>query len=511
MKQIFLLALLATASLISCKKELTNADGNSTHTFLSTQDIDAVIRMRIEQNGYFNWNEENIDLTWNALEHTDYVLSVGYKPADYSGDLSSQIADINIRDKDWLDTKNEVLQIILEEELKLNPSLTIGELVIWQEDVLPVLNVVVHSPKTIERLRNNSLIRYVEPMGYEPRDIKEKVMSSSGCGDNTPTYGLASGIDFNIISPNAKQSWNYFYHRIPQAWTKTTGGGVKVFIIDTGAENDQDNLGSAFNQGVSGGRTIEKMVTLPRSTFLGIPTGPVETTDDGCGHGTAMAGTCAAPRGNDGSSVGVAYNASLITCRASSDVFIDESREVKGVSDAYTRAANKPEVKIISMSMGRMTNSSQIADAIRYAYGKGKMIFCAAGTSFSWTSNWFGVIFPASMAEVNAVTGVRDNNFNLPCNVCHSGSKTDFTIVMERAYDGRHPLTLAMTGNIPSTIGGSSVATATAAGIAALVWSRFPTYSRIQILNKLITTSSNFPYRNIALGWGNLNADAATN
>jgi hypothetical protein len=82
---------------------------------------------------------------------------------------------------------------------------------------------------------------------------------------------------------------------------------------------------------------------------------------------------------------------------------------------------------------------------------------------------------------------------------------------MERFMDYRKPLTLSMSGDVPSTIGGSSIATATAAGIAALVWSRFPTFSRDQVLNKLIQTSANYPIRNASLGWGNLNADAATN
>jgi subtilisin family serine protease len=224
-----------------------------------------------------------------------------------------------------------------------------------------------------------------------------------------------------------------------------------------------------------------------------------------------MAGACAAPRGTDGNTCGVAYNCNLVTCRAGEDVFIESSREAKGVSDAFTNAGNRADVKIISMSMGRITSSSQISDAIKYAYGKGKLIFCAAGTSFSWTSGWYGVIFPATMTQVNAVTGVRDNSFTTTCDDCHDGSQTDFTIVMERASDKVKPLSLAMSGNVPSTVGGSSVATATAAGIAALVWSRFPTYTRDQVLNKLVQTSANYPTRNANLGWGNLNADAATN
>jgi subtilisin family serine protease len=224
-----------------------------------------------------------------------------------------------------------------------------------------------------------------------------------------------------------------------------------------------------------------------------------------------MAGACAAPRGIDGAACGVAYNCNLVTCRGAADVYLDESREVKGVSDAYTNAANRADVKIISMSMGKITSSSQLSDAIKYAYAKGKLMFCAAGTSFSWSASWFGVIFPANMAEVNAVTGVRDNNFNNNCTDCHVGSETDFTVVMEKAANERHPITLAMTGDVPSTVGGSSVSTASMSGMAALVWSRFPTYTRDQVLNKLVINSANYPARNSNFGWGNVNVDAATN
>ena len=161
--------------------------------------------------------------------------------------------------------------------------------------------------------------------------------------------------------------------------------------------------------------------------------------------------------------------------------------------------------------MGKTTISSQLRDAIKYAYGKGKLIFCAAGTSFGWSAGWFGVIFPGYMTEVNAVTGVKDNNFNNNCTDCHQGVETDFTVVMERAADSRSPLTLAMAGDVPSMVGGSSVATATTAGMAALIWSRFPLLSRDEVVTKMIQNSSNYPTKNNSLGWGNVNVNSATN
>ena len=480
---------------------------------LSTNTIDAFINLRLQQNRSFEWSTASDEMIWSALQQSDKIMSIGYKPADETN-VEKRLAAINIHTTKWENAKQEVLQMILKSEGTTRKNLTINTLEEWKENVLPVIDVKVENLATVKLLRASSLIRYAEPMGYEPKNLSnntQRTQSSSGCGSNVADPSLLLDGDYTMIAPNTRQSWNYTYHGIPNAWTKTTGSGVKVFIIDTGNENDQENLNSAFNQGSSSGRTVEKIVTLPRSTFWGIPTGSPETPDDGCGHGTSMAGTCAGPRGTDGAACGVAYNCNLVTCRAAADVYLDESREVKGASDAYTNAANRADVKIISMSMGKMTSSSQLSDAIKYAYGKGKLMFCAAGTSYSWTASWYGVIFPGYMAEVNAVTGVRDNNFNTNCSDCHKGVETDFTVVMEKSTNERHPLTLAMSGDIPSTVGGSSVATATTAGMAALIWSKFPTFTRDQVLNKMIQNSSNYPTRNSNFGWGNVNVNAATN
>ncbi|MFT3908718.1 MAG: S8/S53 family peptidase [Ferruginibacter sp.] len=509
---------LALVFLFSCKKTsvTTEEKNNKAPELISSTDIDAFIKDQLSQHEEFLWSSASDEMVWSALQQSDNIMSVGYKPAN-ANNIENNIQNININSADWKAARDKVLQMILQSEQELDATLTLKSIQQWDETVLPVIDVTVKNYATVKLLRASNLIRYAEPMGYQPKDATQQeqkenaIASSSGCDGNPAETGLVAGVDYTTITPACKQSWNHSYHKITQAWTKSTGAGTKIFVVDTGCEFDQDNLGSAFNQGSSTGRTVEKIVTLPRNSIFGIQYGTSETPDDGCGHGTCMAGACAAPRGIDGAACGIAYNCNLVTCRAAEDVFLDASREVKGVSDAFTNAGNRADVKIISMSMGSITSSSQITDAINYAYGKGKLIFCAAGTSFGWSASWFGVIFPATLSNVNAVTGVRDNNFNTTCTDCHNGSQTDFTIVMERASNGGHPITLASSGDVPSTVGGSSVSTSQAAGIAALVWSRFPTYTRDQVLNKLIQTSANYPTKSSSLGWGNLNADAATN
>jgi subtilisin family serine protease len=64
---------------------------------------------------------------------------------------------------------------------------------------------------------------------------------------------------------------------------------------------------------------------------------------------------------------------------------------------------------------------------------------------------------------------------------------------------------------VPTTVGGSSVATSTAAGIAALVWSAHPSETREQIVQRLTTTASSYPNKTKNYGYGKLNALAAIN
>jgi len=137
------------------------------------------------------------------------------------------------------------------------------------------------------------------------------------------------------------------------------------------------------------------------------------------------------------------------------------------------------------------------------------MIIAAGGTSTNFT-NWAGVIFPASMNETVAVTGIIDSAGFEECAVCHKGSKIDFTVVMQRAWDSnRTSVTLGYYNGENTYVGGSSVATATTAGIAALIWAKNPNWTREQVLEKMKQSATFYPNRNSNFGWGSINALAA--
>jgi hypothetical protein len=266
-------------------------------------------------------------------------------------------------------------------------------------------------------------------------------------------------------------------------------------VIDAGISSTQSLLGSQFTNGLSSGRTITTDYTLGSSAYTS------------CTHGTSMSGLAAGPRNNLNNTTGIAYKSNLHFIRACNDVVLDGSSERTGVKNALVRMGNRTDVRIVSMSIGTPFYSSVLYDGVVYANNKGKMLFAAAGTSFSWTS-WYGVIYPAAHGECIAVTGVNESSST--CNVCHDGSEVDFTVPMERnANSDRNTLSLAGSGNNPSYVGGSSSATAMTAGVAALVWSARPTLTRSQVYTAIRNTSQYYPSYSSSRGYGNINAAAA--
>lgn len=480
MKTVYCVMLgLAFVLLISCRKTDSSysipAAQPDPETIIPKPAINAFVHQQLDTYGYFDWKMASDTMVWSALLHGDSILSVGYA-ANSSAQEVLQLAGQK--------TATDISQNAIAEKLRF-------------------IQVRVSSYAAVKALRSSDKVRYVEPVGYGEymNDVSKQDATAasdilaSGCGYNSAKADLVAGTDYTVISPAAKMSWNYGYHRIEQAWQQSTGQRIKVMIIDTGVSPQQENLGTAFNQGLSGGRSIQKLGTYNSSA------------DDLCGHGTSMAGVLAGPRGTDGNTAGIAYNCDLAIVHAAENVVLLSTAAINGVTSAYVLGADDPSVKIISMSMGTIFSSGQIKDALVYAYSKQKLMFCAAGTSTSFFAGFVGVIFPANQPQVIAVTGMKDN-LKDRCDNCHTGSKVDFAIVMQRS-SGRNPLTIAMTGDVPSTVGGSSVATASCAGIAALVWSKYPAYPRDSIVARMARASGFAGNRSSKFGWGVINAAAA--
>ncbi len=466
---------------------------------LAREEINELIEQHLSNQGDFDWGKVSDHVLWSALQYGDQVLTIGY------GSDKSDLT--NKKSQEQLASKSKILELVrsVEDSENAKTQKKGEDLLIYEDEYLTVIDVKVAKLETISKLRNDEGIRYMEPSGYtffQQNAQAGKSSSGSGCEFRRE---LLNSADYSTISPNAKMPWNFPLHNINTAWAYSTGRGITIGIVDTGLSPDQPLLNANFNNGHSSGRSMEKHGVYVDSYWPWSK--KTDGPNDKCGHGTSMASAATAPRNNMNRPVGVAYNANLVSYRASENVLLNGYHEQRGVARAITELGRRNDVQIISMSMGYIFSIGRIKDAIRYAHSRGKIIFVAGGTSTSFT-NFVGVTFPGSMNETIAVTGVEEGAGYDECDSCHYGSKIDCTIVMERTNNNHIPV-LGYYNGSDGYVGGSSVATATAAGIAALVWSKNPSWNRDQVLHKLMVTADLYPNKSADFGWGNLDALAA--
>ena len=174
------------------------------------------------------------------------------------------------------------------------------------------------------------------------------------------------------------------------------------------------------------------------------------------------------------------------------------------------------------MSLGMRPGqvSTQIIDGINFAWNMDKMIVCAAGTSFVGVNDIFDVVFPANHPNTIAVTGIKEPTFypnplsseDVACSDCHYGADVWFSVIMERSGSGnddRTTLATSCDGDVPTYSSGTSCATATFAGMAALIWANQGVDTpRDIIISSLIQASSNNlnPHPYLGFGWVDINA-----
>jgi subtilisin family serine protease len=137
-----------------------------------------------------------------------------------------------------------------------------------------------------------------------------------------------------------------------------------------------------------------------------------------------------------------------------------------------------------------------IEDQIRSIYYNsnipgGVLFLGAAGTDFCL----FGLAFPGYLPEVVTVAGVAQDR-HTPSNGSCSGGAVDIAAIVGNG----DVETTGLSSDEIVGLGGSSGATATIASIAALIWSRYPTWNRDQVRDRLFASGQG--YRDSEIGYG---------
>ena len=211
---------------------------------------------------------------------------------------------------------------------------------------------------------------------------------------------------------------------------------------------------------------------------------------DNQGHGSMVSGVLAANR--DGTYMqGVAYNASILSlnvydpagCKQGNDCFLDDK------IDEAIDLARANGAKIINMSFGDEEGmTADVWPAIQRAVDAGILIVMAAGNSGTGNPNGFALqnIQNNGGSGLFIIAGSMDSNRNISSFSDRAGTTTAAQHYLTAL--GRGNATVNHLGQHVS-VNGTSFATPTIAGAAALLASAFPNLSGAQIVNILLSTA----------------------
>ena len=308
------------------------------------------------------------------------------------------------------------------------------------------------SARVIAALRNDPNVAYVEV---------DHVRKASAVTPDDPMY--TNGYQRELDQVN-----------LPAAWETTTGGTVKIAVLDTGVTKTGDLAGAV----TSGWNLVGNNNN---------------TTDDG-GHGTRVASIIAARGNNDVGMAGACWTCTILPVKVldkNGSGF--DSNVAKGVIYAADKGAH-----IINMSLGGTEYSKTLTEAVAYANRKGVLVVAAAGNAGNTTKN-----YPAALTDVVAV-GATAQNSNARAPWSSYNKSGDSWVDM--AAPG---IITAMDryGNYHTNEEGTSFAAPMVAGAAGLIKSEHPGYTGWSMQRALLTST-----RSIGGTWSNngmLDADAA--
>ena len=273
-------------------------------------------------------------------------------------------------------------------------------------------------------------------------------------------FSYDESLTYNLNKIKAAEAWLSCYQ----------GQGVTVAVVDTGVDLDHPDLQANIVTGKS---------------FVDGASSP----DDDYGHGTHVAGILAAV-GNNGGVVGVAPSARIMPVKV-----LDEqgTGSIYDVADGIGWAADHG-AKVINLSLGTVSDSSTLEDAVDYAYDQGVLLVAAGGNCGSSDYYFNGCdyqdqpIYPGAYADVVAVAST--NSSDAQSSFSTQGSYIEIAApgsdIYSAYYDGGY-----------ATMSGTSMASPHVAGLAALIWSQNSGWTNRQVRAQIRNTAQDLG----ASGW----------
>jgi hypothetical protein len=303
--------------------------------------------------------------------------------------------------------------------------------------------------------------------------VAERLRRLPAVRDAHPDY--IAHATFTPNDPRFPEQYGLTKIEAPTAWITTEATGVRVAVLDCGIHATHPDL--------SGQVVLEQNF----STAL--------STDDGCNHGTHVAGTVAAITNNGVGVASVAPKALIMNGRvldnAGSGFFSD--------IDSGMQWATANGAKVISMSLGaNIPCPASTQTAVNNAWAAGVVIVAAAGNSNLASSS-----APGNCQNVIAVAATDSNDGR--ASFSNYGTKVEVAAPGVGILSTVNPDLNA--GTEYASFSGTSMATPHVSGVAALIWS-VPSLgtSNAAVRDRLFNTADKIPGTGTLWSQGRVNA-----
>jgi subtilisin family serine protease len=199
-----------------------------------------------------------------------------------------------------------------------------------------------------------------------------------------PTGGAGASND-----PSFKDQWGLAKIGAESAWTRTTGAGVRIGIVDTGIDLEHEDLA---------GKVVESVNCVGSGGDQGKCNGSAQ---DDQGHGTHVGGIAAASKDNAKGIAGVAPDAQLVVAKVMNAQGTGAGSDVTaGIKWVVDHGA-----KVVNLSLGdpaqpitALISENELKEGVEYAWSKGAVAVIASGNSGTGLG-----IEGANFGDMNAV------------------------------------------------------------------------------------------------------------
>ncbi len=269
------------------------------------------------------------------------------------------------------------------------------------------------------------------------------------------------------------------------AWDLTTGSSTFVVgMADSGLRSTHVDL--AGNRWTNPGEIAGNNIDDDGNGYIDDVWGwdfwnnDRDPTDDN-GHGTHTAGTVGAV-GNNGTGVsGVAWSVRLVGLKIGSrNGSVSSSAGISALNYCVGKG-----IKISNHSWGGTGFSSTFNAAVDSARAAGHMLVCAAGNSN--INNEVTPFYPASYAQDNIISVLSIDNNNVRSSFSNYGATR-----VDLGAPGSTILSTYISRNSNTAyayLSGTSMAAPHVTGVAVLVWSRYPSWTYLDVRNRLLSTT----------------------